>query len=363
MNEAQPLPDAGCNSKDVIDLDTIDPAVINSDVIMRSLNRERQARKQAERLLEDRSRELYTARQEIEQQYQSLMLTQSQLVHAEKMASIGQLAAGIAHEINNPIGFVTSNLQTLQDYSRVFLELLNLYQQLDNACATTDAGEIVRLRQAIADLRDREDPDYIMDDLGSLLDESQDGLKRVREIVQNLKSFVHLGDTEEQFADLNENIEATLKVVWNELKYKCRVEKQLASIPRIRCFASELNQVFMNLLVNAAQAIEDQGVITISTESTDQEVIVRISDTGCGISEDVRRKLFTPFFTTKPVGKGTGLGLSISWGIVKKHRGTIEVDSEPGQGTTFSIRLPMSEPQSGGNDSESRCVTGVADDN
>ena len=311
------------------------------NLLRRCLERERLARKEAERLLEDRSRELYTAQRQLEHQYESLKMTQGQLVHAEKMASIGQLAAGIAHEINNPIGFVTSNMQTLADYIEVYELLLNLYVQWDFAAQAGDTNRQDNLRQQIHEVRRSEDIDYISEDVVALLRESQDGLKRVREIVQNLKSFVHLGDAQEQMASLNDGIEATLKVVWNELKYKCRVEKNLGKLPMIRCFASELNQVFMNLLVNAAQAIQENGVITICTYATDAEVVVQISDTGCGIRTEDLGKLFTPFYTTKSVGRGTGLGLSISWGIVQKHGGIIEVDSLVGEGSVFTVRLPI----------------------
>lgn len=315
---------------------TLDP-----DVLRRAAERERMARKQAEQLLEDKSRELYLANEKISQQFESLKKAQGQLVHSEKMASIGQLAAGIAHEINNPIGFVTSNVQTLEDYIGVFRTLLTDYESLVQAFRENNVVQQTAISERIEKLRTEEDLDYIIDDTEELLSESRNGLKRVREIVQNLKSFVHLDNDKSQMADINEGIEATLKVVWNELKYRCRVEKHFGTLPQINCTIGELNQVFMNLLVNAAQAIADNGVITIATSSTDTEVLVKISDTGAGINSENLQKLFTPFFTTKPVGKGTGLGLSVSYGIVRKHGGTIEVESAPGEGSTFTVRLPI----------------------
>ncbi|MCA9084387.1 MAG: hypothetical protein KDA81_10045 [Planctomycetaceae bacterium] len=332
---------------------TTDPGVLQ-----RCAERERTARKLAEQLLEDRSRELYHAREELQQQYESLKMAQGQLVHSEKMASIGQLAAGVAHEINNPVGFVTSNVQTLSEYIDVYHSLLSDYAELAAAVRSGDTAAQNSLLAKIDEIRQEEDIDYVIDDTSELLEESRNGLQRVREIVQNLKSFVRLDQIQEQLTDINEGIEATLKVVWNELKYKCRVEKKLGDIPRLRGFAGELNQVFMNLLVNAAQAIEENGVVTITTECVDDEILVHISDTGTGIAPEHVQKLFTPFFTTKPVGKGTGLGLSVSYGIVQKHHGTIEVQSALGEGTTFTVRLPVShgsvdadavpEPVSGG---------------
>lgn len=311
------------------------------EVLRRYIDRERQARKLAEQLLEDKSRELYRANEEIQQQYESLKTAQGQLVHSEKMASIGQLAAGVAHEINNPIGFVTSNVQTLGDYVTVFRDLLEDYADLQQAVREGRTADVATLMAQIDAVRESEDLDYVLDDTRDLLEESRSGLERVREIVQNLKSFVHLDRSRQLQADINEGLESTLKVVWNELKYKCRVEKNYGSLPLISCFAGELNQVFMNLLVNAAQAIADNGVIRITTEATDSEILVHISDNGCGIPAEVQSKLFTPFFTTKPVGKGTGLGLSVSYGIVRKHGGNIEVQSVPDEGTTFTVRLPV----------------------
>jgi len=199
------------------------PPLVDHGVLMRTVDRERKARRMAEQLLEDKARELYVAREEVREQYESLKQTQGQLVHSEKMASVGQLAAGVAHEINNPIGFVTSNVQTLTDYIDVYQNLIRLSSELVSAVRGGDTTAQLRLADQIDELRDREDVDSILDDTTDLLQESLDGLVRVREIVQNLKSFVHLDNAEEQLADVNDGLEATLKVVWNELKYKCRI--------------------------------------------------------------------------------------------------------------------------------------------
>lgn len=314
---------------------------IDQDLLLRKIDREQKSRAAAERQLEDKSRELYMANETVREQLESLKATQGQLVHSEKMASIGQLAAGVAHEINNPIGFVTSNLQTLTDYFGTYQSLLEDYGQLVEAYESGDTQQQQTLKKQIDETREQEDLDYLIEDTNDLMKESLDGLVRVREIVQNLKSFVHLDQDEVQQADINEGIEATLKVVWNELKYKCQVEKNLGKLPEINCFAGELNQVFLNLLTNAAQAIEENGTITITSRATSDEILVSISDTGSGIPPENLEKLFEPFFTTKPVGQGTGLGLSVSYGIVEKHDGTIEVESTVGKGTTFTVRLPI----------------------
>ena len=286
-------------------------------------------------------------RKEAEQQltcaYERLKENQTQLVHSEKMASLGQLAAGVAHEINNPVGFVTSNLGTLAEYTEVFTRLLDAYQTLTDQLSPDQSAAGQDILHGITEIRETEDLDFIREDIDALVAESLNGMHRVKEIVQGLKSFARVDEAEMQIADVNEGIEATLKVVWNELKYKCKVHTKLKALPQIRCYPGQLNQVFMNLLVNAAHAMEERGAITIETEMTDSDVVIRISDTGVGIPEEHLSKLFNPFFTTKPVGEGTGLGLSISYGIIQKHGGRIEVDSAVGRGTTFTIYLPIQE--------------------
>ncbi len=253
---------------------------------------------------------------------------QSQLLHSEKMAAIGQLAAGVAHEINNPIGFVNSNLASLRTYAGQLLSVINAYEQ-------GVAEKIGQARQA-ADL------DFLREDLPALLSESQEGLDRVTKIVQALKDFSRVDDTGRQLADLNAAMESTLNVVWNELKYKAELIRELGDLPKVDCIPAQINQVFTNLLVNAAQAIPVRGKIFVRSRLDGDTVCFEIEDTGQGMSEEVRRRIFEPFFTTKPVGKGTGLGLSISYDIVvKKHGGRLEVTSEPGKGTCFLIALPL----------------------
>ncbi|NMM27636.1 MAG: PAS domain S-box protein [Glaciimonas sp.] len=272
------------------------------------------------------------ARQEV--LIKKLEEAQNQLLQSEKMASIGQLAAGVAHEINNPVGFVNSNLGALQRYMEDMLKLLAAYEQIEGSLAADVLQDIKQLKKEI-------DVGFLREDIGNLLTESLDGLQRVKRIVQDLKDFSHVDESERQWADLEMGLESTLRVVWNELKYKAEVIKEYGAIPHIECYPSQLNQVFMNLLVNASHAIEDHGRITIRTGQEGENVWVEIEDSGKGIQPEHLGRIFEPFFTTKPVGKGTGLGLSLSYGIVQKHGGRIEVKSEPGKGSIFKIVLPQ----------------------
>ncbi|HTY02323.1 MAG TPA: PAS domain S-box protein [Rhodocyclaceae bacterium] len=260
----------------------------------------------------------------------------NQLLQSEKMASIGQLAAGVAHELNNPIGFVHSNIGTLEAY------LADLFAIIDGYGAADDIGECVGAKfDAVRKLKADKDYEYIKTDVAQLMAESKDGLVRVRKIVQDLKDFSRVGEAEWQWADLHKGIDSTLNIVWNELKYKCKVHKEYGELPEVHCLPSQLNQVFMNLLVNAGQAIENQGDITIRTGREEDRVWVEVADTGSGIPKENLTRIFEPFFTTKPVGKGTGLGLSLSYSIVLKHHGKIEVKSVVGKGTTFHVTLPI----------------------
>ena len=267
-----------------------------------------------------------------------LSQAQSHLLQSEKMASVGLLAAGVAHEINNPIGYVNSNLSTLEKYLANIFALLTRYEQAE---ALMQGHELEELRQ----FKNKIDLAYLRDDTKSLLAESQQGLERVKEIVLDLKEFSHTGAKEQwAWADIQQGLESTLSIVSNELKYKCEVKKEYATLPQIYCLPSQLNQVFMNLLVNAAQAIEERGVVTLRTGQENDQVWVEVADTGKGIPEEDMPHLFDPFFTTKPVGVGTGLGLSVSYSIVQKHHGRIEVKSEVGKGTAFRVWLPVEHP-------------------
>jgi len=278
--------------------------------------------------------------EELEKAYSELKASQSAVLQREKMASIGQLAAGVAHEINNPMGFITSNLGTLGKYTKKLTEFINDQTAL---CTSVQKDELM---ETLQEKRKKLKVDYILDDLDALITESLDGAERVKRIVQNLKTFSRVDESEYKDADINECIESTLNIVWNELKYKATMHKEYQSLPPVKCYPQQLNQVFMNLLVNAAHSIEKQGEITIKTWNGNGFINISISDTGCGIPAENVDKIFEPFFTTKEVGKGTGLGLSISYEIIKKHKGDIMIKSEIGKGTDFTIRIPLVEDNS-----------------
>ena len=264
----------------------------------------------------------------------------NQLLQSEKLASIGQLAAGVAHELNNPIGFVHSNLGSLDGYLQDLFSIIDASEQLDQPGAAETPLEVIRR------LKVEKDYTFIKADIIQLMAESKDGLARVRKIVQDLKDFSRVGEAEWQWADLHKGLDSTLNIVWNELKYKCKVNKEFGDLPEVNCLPSQLNQVFMNLLVNAGQAIQTRGEISIRTGTEGENVWIEVADTGSGIPKESLSRIFDPFFTTKPVGKGTGLGLSLSYSIVHKHHGRIDVSSEVGKGTTFRVTLPIDAQKS-----------------
>jgi two-component system NtrC family sensor kinase len=249
----------------------------------------------------------------------ALKRSQAKVLHQEKMASIGQLAAGVAHEIDNPIGFISSNLSTLGKY----LSRIEAFVAVQSGCiaagAPPEQAESVRQQRASLKI------DYIVKDLEDLVRESMEGAGRVRSIVADLKDFSRVDESESRQADLNECLRSAINIAWNEIKQKATLKKELGEIPTTRCYPRRMNQVFMNLLVNAAHAIEQQGVITVRSWEEDGYICVTVADTGQGIPEANLNRIFEPFFTTKEVGKGTGLGLSITYDIVKKHNGEITV--------------------------------------
>lgn len=267
---------------------------------------------------------------------ETLQQTQAQLLQSEKMASIGQLAAGVAHEINNPVGFVNSNMGALNRYVDTLFEVIDGYDRI-----FSEYRDGQQAAQAAEDLKQQADLQFLREDVVQLVKESMDGLTRVKDIVQSLKDFSHVGETDWQFADLHHGLESTLMIANNEIKYKADVVREYGKLPLVNCLASQLNQVFMNLIVNASHAIKSHGTITIRTGCTDAWVWISIEDTGEGIPAANLSRIFEPFFTTKPVGKGTGLGLSLSYNIVSKHNGRIEVTSEVGKGTSFTVHLPV----------------------
>ena len=251
-----------------------------------------------------------------------------ELLHSEKMALLGVLAAGIAHEINSPMTFISSNVATLVKYSESLFEYIaHVDGQLPKDLNSTKS-------------RDRLKIDTILAELPDSLKDTQDGLERVKKIIKNLKSFSYADTKDLQLVDLNEIIESAINISWNELKFKATLTKEFRDLEPILCYPQQLNQVFINLLVNASQAIDKYGEIAIRTWTDGDALFVSVCDNGCGISPENLERIFETFFTTKGAGKGTGLGLAISKEIVKKHNGDITVESEVGKGSTFTVKLP-----------------------
>jgi signal transduction histidine kinase len=248
---------------------------------------------------------------------------------------IGQLAAGVAHEVNNPIGCINSNLTSLRNYVDNLLELMTIYEQAEATSA--DAGQLAHIKA----FKQKIDLEYLKTDVLDLLEESHKNVTRVKKIVQDLNAFSHLGGDDWQWTNLHEGLESTLNIINREIEYKATIVKEFGDLPEVKCLPYQLNQVFMHLLVNAAHAIENEGIITLRTGTENDQAWVEISDTGQGIAPEHQSKIFDPFFTTKPVGTGTGLGLSVSYTIIKKHQGKIQLTSQLGQGTTFRIELPI----------------------
>jgi len=296
----------------------------------------RRHRAHLEELVHSRTEKLLQATRELEER-------QVQLIQAEKLASLGQMAAGVAHEISSPVGYVLSNLGTLSQYVSALAPLLQLQRELLATEEPVPQGPRADLLARMRELWKQEHVDSILLDTPELIQESLEGARRIKEIVQSLRMFAREDSGEPELADLNAELESTLKMVWNELKYKCEVKRDFGPLPLIRCHPTQLSQVFTNLLINAAQAIEKTGEIHVRTRHEGNKVVVSISDTGKGMGPETLSKLFTPFFTTKPRGQGTGLGLSVSYSIIARHQGRIEVQSELGKGTTFTIYLPVTE--------------------
>ncbi|NOY44960.1 MAG: PAS domain-containing protein [Deltaproteobacteria bacterium] len=269
------------------------------------------------------------------------------LAQSEKMASVGQLAAGIAHEINNPVGFILSNLNRLAEYAS---DLDRFGRRSSDLAASALDGRMDPREAWEAYLRARQeaDLDFLLEDVAEIVADCREGAERIRKIVTDLKTFSHPGGDDWEYADLNRCLESTLNIAWNELKYDCDVERDFGELPQVLCRPQQLNQVFLNLLVNAAHAVKEKGQgrgrVRVTTRQEGDRVVVEISDTGVGIPPEHLRKIFDPFFTTKPVGKGTGLGLHLAAGIVRAHGGEIRVESTPGEGSTFRVVLPLVPP-------------------
>jgi PAS domain S-box-containing protein len=281
--------------------------------------------------------ELQSRNEELTRLNAQLSEAQAQLVQSEKLAAIGQLAAGVAHEINNPIGYIFSNFSALERYVDTVFGMLAMYREAQQHIVAPDV--LARLESARAEA----DLDYLVEDSRNLIAETKEGISRVRRIVQDLKDFSRVDASSEwAWSDLHRGIDSTLNILASEIKYKADVVKDYGDIPEVECLSSQINQVIMNLLMNAVHAIDaERGQITVRTRRVGEHVQIEVGDTGSGIPADVLPRIFDPFFTTKPIGKGTGLGLSLSYGIIQRHHGKIEVSSEPGTGTMFTVTLPI----------------------
>ena len=300
--------------------------------------------------VEERTQELTRKNGELELAYNDLRNAQSQVIHQEKMASIGQLAAGVAHEINNPLGFVMSNFESLRKYTTRMVEVLIPLRQFRDESTRLDEKARAARAVALSELEKNQKIDYIIGDVESIFSETLDGLRRVGDIVKALRLFSRVDQQgEREDYDLNEGVHNTLIVARNEIKYIAEVRENLSVVPLISAVGGQINQVLLNLMLNAAYAIKEKtidglGVIEVATYFDDTSVYCSVSDNGKGIPEHIKKDIFNPFFTTKPVGKGTGLGLSISYDIiVNKHHGEISLDSVEGLGTKFLIRLPINK--------------------
>lgn len=299
--------------------------------------------KQLAIIMEHRFQEdkLVASYEEISSTNNALKETQNKLVQSEKMATVGQLSAGIAHEINNPMGFIKSNMGSLDDYIKDFVEYVEASKSLTEKTLQSGDSEIINAAKSLDKVWSELDMTYLMEDSRTLLAESQQGVKRIIDIVGGLKRFSRQSDNKKEPCYLDQTIDEALKLAQNELKFKGTVIKNIAKVQAISANNGELLQVFLNLFVNASHAMNEQGELTINVTEDTKGVSIKVADNGCGIDEKNLESIFNPFFTTKDIGLGTGLGLSISYGIIKDHQGTIDVTSEIGKGTEFSIWLPF----------------------
>lgn len=297
--------------------------------------REKKIRKQAEQLLEDKSRELFLSMQE-------LKASQSQLVQSEKMASLGILSAGIAHEINNPLGYIASNFNALKDSMGSVQSFLNQVSQQVSAEHCSPA-----FLQTWQEAKSATDLDFIMQDFSDLVSETQEGISRVQQIISDLRDFSRKDSAKKFPVDVNKSIQVALNILKSQIQQHTHIEFIPGNIPKIQGYSGKLHQVFTNLIDNALDECNQGGNIKISTYADNDFIYAAIADDGKGIAQDNLKQLFTPFFTTKEVGKGTGLGLSISLGFIEEHKGTIQVNSNPGNGSCFTVKIPISEISGG----------------
>jgi two-component system NtrC family sensor kinase len=284
-------------------------------------------------MVRDRTLELENSHEALKRAYLDLQSAQEQLVQTEKMASLGQLVAGIAHEIKNPLNFIYGNTGFLADYTQRLQNLVESFEKFPSI-SEEDRAEMFRRKEAIH-------YSFIKDDLNVLIDNFSEGARRINTIVSDLRTFSRMDTDTISEVDVHASLEMSLNLLRNQYKNRIEVHKEYGDIPKIQGYPGKLNQVFMNLLSNAFHAVQGNGDVWIRTRSNDCAVEIEIEDSGVGISRENLKRIFEPFFTTKPVGQGTGLGLSISYGIIEQHRGQIRVSSVPQKGSTFVVHLPI----------------------
>ena len=314
---------------------------------IQQLEEEMKNRQLAEQQLKSKQKQLEESKEETQRTLNDLKIshgqlkeTQGRLIQSEKLASVGQLAAGIAHEINNPIAFIHNNLDVMKRYLGDMLEFIKKVQILKEAVKDQNMDAVQSAVRELELMQQKIRLEFILEDIRNLLDESFSGTKRIRKIVADLRTFSYKGDDSRELTDLKEVVKKVINLAKNEIKYKCAVKEEYGDVPPVECNPQKIGQVLLNLILNASQAIEENGIITVRTYETEDYVCLDIEDNGKGIPSDMLTKIFEPFYTTKPVGQGTGLGLSISAEIVKQHKGEIKVSSQLGKGTTFSLCLP-----------------------
>lgn len=281
---------------------------------------------------------------EVQKKTEEIRTAHAHMMQQEKMAAIGQLSAGMAHEINNPLGFILSNLTTLMDYAQDLATLMQHYRQLAALCSGSNrGGELPSIQDQCKTIEKSEqtlDGAFLLADIPVLVDESLSGAQRIQKIVKDLKAVARPGESEQELINIHESLDAVLTIVQNRISPKIEVRRVFSPVPLLYGYPQEISQVWLNLILNALDALENQGTLTISTQAARDQVVVTISDTGMGIAKSNLPKIFDPFFTTKEVGQGTGLGLHLVYHLIAKQGGRIEVHSQPGQGTTFTAHLP-----------------------
>ena len=302
--------------------------------------REKSARDQLETLLEDKTRALFIVNQELEEKLETVKNQQITLMQSEKMATLGTLSAGMAHEINNPLAYITSNVESIKFIKPVLVSLMTAAQKFVDKSIS-----VSQLESILVQLNQENDLSFIVDDIDDLVDDTQEGLERIAHIVSNLVDFASLKDNVTAMADITESLNGTLKLLDNQLG-TCAIELHIEKLPLTRCNISSMKQLFVNLLINAKHACDDlrdqQGKISVKLFANENNIYIEVADNGCGMDADTLKQMFDPFFTTKPVGQGTGMGMAIVYNILKEHNGTIEVESEVNKGSLIRCVIPIS---------------------